>query len=144
VAQAGFQGPGVLGRVRGTGEGGGLCAGAAAVGLGPGKGGHVGAGAAAAHGGGGGLVHGFQFLVHGVFVEFVGRAFDDLERAHGAVAQACAQAVAELVGLESGLAVHDADGPFGAVGQAFAAAVAQFLVYFHDLSGRFHGGPPLA
>ena len=98
-------------------------------------------GAAALRGCKGGGCRCFRFLqvlVHGLLVEFVGLALDDLQGPRGALAQAGAQAVAEHVLNELCLAVDDPDGPFRTGRHTLAAAVAEVLVDFDDLSFRFH------
>jgi hypothetical protein len=63
--------------------------------------------------------------------------FDD-QSPLGAFPQTGPQAVAELIGQQLGLAVHDLDGPFRTGGDTEAAAVAFFLVDT-DYGASFHG-----
>ena len=83
-----------------------------------------------------------EVLLHRVFIEVVGGAFFDVDGVFGAVAEAGAQAVAEVFGEEFGFAVDDLDRSLGAVGGAEAAAVALFLVDVNDFTGGLgcHGG----
>ena len=74
------------------------------------------------------------------FVIGLGFALLDMDGAQRAGADAGAQAVAEEVGDQAGLAVDELQGAFGAIGQALAAAVADLVVNADDLS--FHVNSP--
>ena len=65
-----------------------------------------------------------QTLFHGVLVKFRGFAFDDLQRAGGAVADAGSQAVAKSIADHAGLSFCQLYRPLGAGDYAAAAAVA--------------------
>jgi hypothetical protein len=78
-----------------------------------------------------------EVFFHGLLVEFGGGALLDEDGVLGAVAEAGAEAVAEVVGEESGLAVDDPDRPFGTSRNAEAAAVALVFVDFYDVA--IHG-----
>jgi hypothetical protein len=78
-----------------------------------------------------------EVFFHGLLVEFGGGALLDEDGVLGAVAEAGAETVAEVVGQKSGLAVDDPDRPFGAGGYAEAAAVALVFIYFYDVA--IHG-----
>jgi hypothetical protein len=61
--------------------------------------------------------------LYGGFIEFVRFSLDNLYRIPGAVAQAVAQSVAEIVCREPSLAVDYRNRPLGAGGDAEPAAV---------------------
>jgi hypothetical protein len=78
---------------------------------------------------------------HSFLIKFISFALDDVKGVFRALADAGAQAVAEIVRHHFGLAVNDPDGAFGAGDNALAAAGAAFFIYLYDLSFHFHGIP---
>jgi len=84
-----------------------------------------------------------QVSLDGGLVELVGVTFGDRDGALGALAQAGAQAVAEVVRQQARLAADDLDGALGAGRHAVAAAVAEVLVDVHDLAHGHGVRPPV-
>jgi hypothetical protein len=80
---------------------------------------------------------GFQVRFHGYLVELLGFALDDLKRPLGAFAETGAQAVAQVVRDNLGLAVDNLQCALGTGNHAVAAAVAAFLVDLDNLSFDF-------
>jgi hypothetical protein len=78
-----------------------------------------------------------QVLFHSDFVEFVGLALDYFDGVLGALAEAGAEPVAEVVGREHSLAVYHLDGPFGAGGDAESATVAFVLVDLNNFPDHY-------
>ena len=83
--------------------------------------------------------HGFQVLLNRLLVELIRIPLDDPDGVLGTVAEAGPEAVAEVVGGEDRLAVHDADGALGADRDAEAAAVALLFVDLYDFSDHWRG-----
>lgn len=81
---------------------------------------------------------GGQMLCHGFFVKSLGRALDDHQRPFRAAADTCAKAVAEVVGDNLCLAVHNLDGPFSAIQNTLPAPCAQLFIYLYDITNHFH------
>jgi hypothetical protein len=69
-----------------------------------------------------------QVLLHGRLVKSVPFALDNGDRPLGAVTEAGAEAVAEVVRRQPRLAVNDLYGPFGAGWGAEAASVTFILI----------------
>jgi hypothetical protein len=80
-----------------------------------------------------------QVGFHGGFVEFLRLAFDDLERPLGALADAGAETVAEVVRDHLDLTVNDLKGPLCAANHTLAAAVAFLFIYLDNLAFDLHG-----
>ena len=83
--------------------------------------------------------HTRQMLFHGTLIVGFGRALDDFQGSGRAAAKTGAQAVAEVIGKNLGLAVDNLDRAFGAVQNALAAAVAEVFIDFDDVACGFHG-----
>jgi hypothetical protein len=80
-------------------------------------------------------------FLHSQFVVRVGFPLNNGDGAQGAVPQAIAQAVAELIFHQASNAIDDLDGALMTGGDAEPAAIAFFFIDHDYFSGSFHPHP---